>query len=162
MAGAGSKIEGADGIRRYSARMDARKLSNKEYCGHPLPDTCPPDEADELAEGTIVYRLVTASKPGPEDFRPCKDEPNKKRPPICDECRWASYSIFHENTARHRLVDITKLPKNKHLKYVAKVEIGLDSGVALAWPRDAQHYSFWMYKDFAAHKAVISVDPIDG
>ena len=36
----------------------------------PLPEGCPPEDSEEIAEPRVVYRLVRNNPPSDDDFRP--------------------------------------------------------------------------------------------
>ena len=47
-----------------------QNLNNTMTYREPLPDDCPPDEADEITSPRLVYRLVRGIPPTNEDFPP--------------------------------------------------------------------------------------------
>ena len=59
----------------------------------PLPDDCPPDEAEEITSPRLVYRLVGGVPPTDDDFRSQRAEkPNAQF--NVSECRARGVSVF--------------------------------------------------------------------
>jgi hypothetical protein len=112
------------------------------FVAAPLPPSCPPSEARPFEEGEIVLRLVAHNPPIAEDFLPNSKIPNKRCPAMGDKCRWAGISVWDKNVKREVLEGITKLPKNSHLKFLARVRVRQTTGV------DQRHLTCWAYKSY--------------
>jgi hypothetical protein len=124
-----------------------------------LPPNCPPSNAVAVSE--IVLRLVASDPPTAEDFLPNSMLPAKKCPPSVDSCRWAGISVWSEGAKKEVFEGITKIPKNSHLRYVARVKIDVESAVVLPHENSAEHLTCWTYKNFDITTATLSVEALD-
>jgi hypothetical protein len=101
--------------------------------------TCPPTDATAPDEAW-VFRLVPTDHVESKHFDSYAKINLIPRPPSVDACRWASCSVYRETTA------ITKLPKVRGMRFVAKFKIDKKSG--LAKEKKSGHLDFWMYAAF--------------
>lgn len=131
-----------------------------QYIGAPLPTNCPPSDAKSL-EKQIVLRLVPTGTATANDFRSGAATPNRKRPKGCDECQWHACSVYLSGKeTKQRLKDLTGFPNLRHMKFIAHLEVGADSGMAKPWPNDPNHISLWMFATFAPNGAVQKCEPL--
>ncbi|MDE8350014.1 MAG: hypothetical protein POG74_11125 [Acidocella sp.] len=99
---------------------------------------CPPDDAT-VPEEAWVFRLVPSDPVELEHFD-SHAKNSKLKPSGVDSCRWASCSVFRETTS------ITKLPKPKGMRYIAKFKINRQSG--LIKESNHGHLDLWMFATF--------------
>ena len=60
----------------------------------PLPEGCPPEDSEEIAEPLVVYRLVRNNPPSDDDFRSQRAErPDRVFRPVT-ECQARGVSVF--------------------------------------------------------------------
>ena len=108
----------------------------------PLPTGCPPDEADEVTESLVVYRLLKSSTPLNEDF----DSQRAERPNIrfnTDECHARGLSVF---TRRQDLERILKMPRHRG-KRVGRVLLGMGPGYIQKTGRGS-HHTWWPFSEY--------------
>lgn len=61
----------------------------------PLPEGCPPDEADEITQSRIVFLLVETNPPTDDDFRSKREKnPGRKFPDPFKECQAHGLSVY--------------------------------------------------------------------
>jgi hypothetical protein len=132
------------------------------FVAAPLPPSCPPNEAKPFEDGKIVLRLVANDPPQAEDFLPSSKIPNKSCPAHFDKCRWAGISVWVENTKPEELEGITKLPKNSHLKFLARVKDQKNTGVALPHIGNQQHLTCWAYQSYDFSEQIQGLDQLHG
>lgn len=119
----------------------------------PLPDGCPPVDAAPFPAG-LVYRLVANNPCTADDFRSRFTEGAPEPEEPYDGCRWRACSVHVGDRGLRRLRKIAKMPWFRHLTYIAHVAVDQNSGIAMAWPGDPTHFSFWLYDHFDAPSAV--------
>ena len=68
----------------------------------PLPEDCPPDEAEEITALRVVYRLVRSDPPNDDDFRSQRAErPNQIFRDVT-ECQARGVSVFASRNVAER------------------------------------------------------------
>ena len=60
----------------------------------PLPDDCPPDDAEEITAPRVVYRLVRNNPPTDDDFRSQRAERPERAFRDVSECQARGVSVF--------------------------------------------------------------------
>lgn len=112
----------------------------------PLPDGCPPDDAEEITERRIVYRLVRTNPPTDDDFRSQRAEkPDAKFHNLPGgECQARGLSVF----SRRR--DAERQLKKAHFRGWRLCEVTLDQGAGRIhrWSTRGSHYTWWPLDDF--------------
>lgn len=101
--------------------------------------TCPPTDATEPEE-TWVFRLVPSDPVESKHFDSHAKINVIPKPSSVDACRWASCSVYRETT------DITKLPRVRGMRFVAKFKIDRNSG--LVKEKKSGHLDLWMFAAF--------------
>ncbi len=76
-------------------------------CREPLPDGCPPNAADEIAQPRDVFRLVRTNPPTAEDFKSQWAEKPGSTFRGIDECQVRGLSVHAE---RRNTANSLKLP----------------------------------------------------
>lgn len=128
-------------------------MKNKEEIKYAedYPAGCPPSEAEQL-EDQLLLRLVPNNPVGPDDFMShhALGKPKPKKVPAWS---WASCSMFKDSAeGQLRLKGLRGLPTLKKCKFVAKVQVGPDAGVAKVEEDD--HVHFWRYISFEPWQSI--------
>jgi hypothetical protein len=125
------------------------EVSSGNY-GEPLPDECPPDNANE-GELVGVFRFVPVDQPEEECFA-SHYALGKLKPSKLDvtECEWASCSLFSSIEAMLKMRGL-----RKRNPFVAKLEIPAGSGRFIL--EKNSHIHFWRYGAFNMKSAVVDV-----
>ena len=118
----------------------------------PLPEGCPPDEAEEIVEPLTVYRLVWRDPPSDDDFRSQRAEKPENQFGV-SECQARGLSVFIDaNDAMKQL----KLPKFKG-SMLCMVTLGTGAGYIQRTGRQS-HFTWWPLADFDILAACKMVD----
>ena len=105
-----------------------------------LPPGCPPADAREIAEGTVVYRLVQAAPPTDADFRSWRAmNEDTPLPNGISECRARSVSVFSSRTVATRLGRTARKFRGKR---VCELDLHAGAGSMAETGRPA-HRSWW-------------------
>ena len=108
----------------------------------PLPDDCPPDDAEEINAARFVYRLVRNNPPNDDDFRSQRVEKPTARFNV-SECRARGLSVF----ANRRVAE--RLAKKPNLADSAICQVVLTTGAGrIKRTGGRSHYTWWPYKDY--------------
>ena len=113
----------------------------------PLPDGCPPDEAEEITEPRIVYRLVRTDPPTDCDFMSQRAEkPNTKFNVPGGECQARGLSVFTRSRDAEKLLRLARFRG----QMVCKVALGDGAGRIHQWPRRGKgsHHTWWPRDNF--------------
>lgn len=109
-----------------------------------LPEGCPPDDATDIGEETVVYRLVNNDPAMSEDFDSWRTlNPDTKCPGEVCECRARSVSVLETEEAAKRK---RKLPKLKNSS-ISKLKLNRGAG-KIKKTGGAAHYSWWPFADY--------------
>lgn len=123
-----------------------------EFC-EPLPDKCPPHQAEDKAYGE-AWRVVEGSQPGAKDFASHAKKGIPKRP-TDSECDHASCSLFTSRTTIAGLV--TRMPKTRFKDpHIAKLAIPKGAGLSLE--NNRSHVHFWMFASFDPVAAILATE----
>lgn len=125
-----------------------------------LPDGCPPPDAQPLPECTLLRLVANGEGLSAEDFRSGEEE-GRTRPGNCDLCTWKACSFWIETADRQQLIDITRLPKHSHKKFVAFVSVTAAAGRWKPHPANNEHLSVWMFMAFEPHNNVSKIEPVE-
>lgn len=107
----------------------------------PLPDDCPPDDAEEINALRIVYRLVRNNPPTDADFRSQRAlYPDKA---FRYECRARGLSVFENRQDAERQLEL----KSWHGARLCRVDLVPGAGRILKTYRNS-HYTWWPLADF--------------
>lgn len=137
-------------------------MDSSIFLAAPLPPACPPPNAKPFEQGELVLRLVAHNPPIQDDFIPNSQNPKKVCPRLGDKCRWAGISVWEDGVRLEVLEGITKLPKNQHLKFVVKVNVCPDTGLALAHEASKEHLTCWAYKSYDFTSNVHTIEQVNG
>lgn len=111
----------------------------------PLPDDCPPDDAEEINALRIVYRLVRNNPPADADFRSKRAmRPNYRFRESDSECILRGVSVVFNRR------DAEKLSRAKNWRgaSVCRVVLGPGAGSVLQTGNNPSHYTWWPLADF--------------
>ena len=109
----------------------------------PLPEGCPPDDAEEITMPRIVYRLVRHSPPTDDDFRSQRAERPRRVFGRVSECQSRGLSVFANRRDAERQ---TEIPKLKGLS-VCQVDLIAGAG-RIKKTGGSSHYTWWPYANY--------------
>ena len=108
----------------------------------PLPEDCPPGEAEEISVPLTVYRLVRNDPPTDDDFRSQKD----LRPATqfnVSECQARGLSVFTEQP------DAQSLTRRRNLRDMAVCQLTLTQGAGHIMKTGRRsHHTWWPYASY--------------
>ena len=108
----------------------------------PLPDDCPPNDAEEIDAARFVYRLVRNNPPTDGDFRSQRAERPTARFNV-SECRARGLSVFADRRVAERIA------KKPNLAGSAISQVVLTTGAGrIKRTGGRSHYTWWPYKDY--------------
>ena len=107
-----------------------------------LPEGCPPNEAEEIGQVRVVFRLVRTDPPTDSDFVSQRAEkPNNQF--NVSECRARGLSVFSE--AR----EAEKQLKLRPLRAMLICQLTLDAGAGYMFRTGRQsHFTWWPLADY--------------
>ena len=109
----------------------------------PLPEDCPPDEAEEITAPRVVYRLVRNNPPTGDDFRSQRVErPNQIFRDVT-ECQARGVSVF----ASRNVAERRSTSGNLKGTTVGRVVLGPGAGRILLTGRRS-HHTWWPLADY--------------
>ena len=105
----------------------------------PLPDDCPPANAEEIVEPRIVYRLVRIDPPSLDDFRSQRAENPAATFRRVTECQARGVSVFMD------IEDVNKRRERPRLSGTLICAVVLDKGAGriLQPNRKSSHCTWW-------------------
>ena len=109
----------------------------------PLPEGCPPDDAEEITAPRVVYRLVRSNPPTGGDFRSQRAENPHRNFRRVTECQARGVSVFNNRRDAERQTEIPKL------KGLAVCEVDLVAGAGrIKKTGRSSHYTWWPYAEY--------------
>ena len=117
-----------------------------------LPCNCPPDDAEEVMNQRIMYRLIRGTQPSCSDFESLR----KTRPdlifPEVEECIACGISLFDS-------IEAAKSTVKYKLGKCTIYEVHLRSGAGrIKRTRGIGHFTLWPYRDY---NLICSTRPIE-
>ena len=108
----------------------------------PLPEDCPPGEAEESSVPLTAYRLVRNDPPTDDDFRPQKDLRPATQVNV-SECQSRGLSVFTEHP------DAQALTRWRNLRDMAICQLTLTQGAGhiMKTGRRSRH-TWWPYASY--------------
>jgi hypothetical protein len=104
-----------------------------------LPDSCPPDAAEEITDSRVVFRLVRTDPPTPNDFLSKRQENPSKMVPGVTECQMCGLSVFVDK--QDVVTKVLKLPYFKNRKIC---RVTLTAGAGRIQPTfQLSHHTWW-------------------
>ena len=108
----------------------------------PLPDGCPPPDAQEITQDIVFFRLVEGNPPTDDDFRSQRaQKPNNQFG--VPECQTRGLSVFSEISEAAKQL---KRP-NHNGKLICRVTLGQGAGYIVKTGRKS-HFTWWPLADF--------------
>ncbi len=108
----------------------------------PLPEGCPPDDAEEIAVGREVFRLVRTNPPTPDDFQSLRAEkPNAVF--RVSECQARGLSVFADRRDSEKAL---KLPRLRG-RLICRLRLEAGAGRIQQTGRPS-HHTWWPLADF--------------
>ena len=109
----------------------------------PLPEDCPPPQAEEIDAPRIVYRLVENAPPTDDDFSSWRAKNLAEQPRTVSECQARGVSVY----SRSR--DVRKLIELYGAKEARVCQVALDRGAGRIQKTGRwSHYTWWPLADF--------------
>ncbi len=110
----------------------------------PLPDGCPPQEADDITAERMVFRLVRTTPVTSQDFQSQRAEKPDRQFPGISECRARGLSVFADrHDAREKAL---KLPRFRGY-LVCRVALQPGAG-HIQQTFQPSHHTWWPPADF--------------
>ena len=108
-----------------------------------LPEGCPPEDAEEISQACVVFRLTRTNPPTLDDFKSQRAEnPNKKFRGV-SECQARGLSVFTDSR------DLTRVLKLRHMRGRSICRVQLDRGAGFIMQMGQRnHYTWWPLADF--------------
>ena len=108
----------------------------------PLPEGCPPNEANEITHPRIVFRLVRTNPPTDDDFRSQRAEkPNRAFDGI-SECTTRGVSVYPDP------MDMKPVLKLRHMRGRLICRVELDRGAGFILRTGEAHHTWWPFAEF--------------
>ena len=110
----------------------------------PLPENCPPEDADEISSPRIVFRLVRKDPPTDADFRSQRAENPGREFKGITECQVRGLSVFTERG------DAAEQLKWPNLKGMLVCQVVLDKGAGRIQHTSnrTSHHTWWPLADY--------------
>lgn len=123
-------------------KLESNGNSNAMTYREPLPEDCPPEDADEITAPRVVYRLVRNNPPADDDFRSQRAEKPAAQFNV-SECRARGVSVF----ASRRDVEIRA--RRGNLEGLAICQVTLVEGAGRIKKTGARsHHTWWPYSGY--------------
>ena len=104
----------------------------------PLPENCPPDEAEEIAAPRLVYRLVCNNPPTDDDFQSQQAERPDRVFQDVPECQARGLSVFANRNVAEQLAT------RGSLQGTAVCQVTLTPGAGCIQPTGRRsHHTWW-------------------
>lgn len=109
----------------------------------PLPEGCPPDDAEEITTSREVFRLVRTNPSTEEDFKSQRAEKPEHDFGKTTECQACGLSVFAEHGDSHKAL---KLPSLRG-RLICRVQLEAGAGHIQRTSRRS-HHTWWPLADF--------------
>ena len=110
----------------------------------PLPEDCPPDNAEEITEPRVVYRLVRSNPPTDDDFRSQRAEKPNRVFRRVTECRARGVSV---RTDLAEAIDMMRMPQMQG-RLLCQVRLDHGAGRIMQTGEWPNHSTWWPLADF--------------
>ena len=110
----------------------------------PLPDDCPPDEAEEITSPRLVYRLVRNNPPGDEEFRSQRAEQPDRVFRNISECQARGLSVRTDLDSAVELMGL----RTMRGRLLCQVQLDQGSGRIMQTGEDHHHSTWWPLTDY--------------
>ena len=109
----------------------------------PLPEGCPPDDAEEITTPREVFRLVRTNPPTEADFKSQRAEKPDHDFGEITECQARGLSVFTKRDDSHMAL---KLPSLRG-RLICRVQLEAGAGRILRTGQRS-HHTWWPMKNF--------------
>lgn len=131
-------------LARLTGSTSAIRMGNVLEYREPLPDDCPPPDAEELVEPRIVYRLVRNNPPGLDDFRSFRALNPDRELRNVTECQMRGVSVF----INLKGVDAVRQRRNLRRTLICAVVLDKGAGRILLTNPETSHCAWWPLADY--------------
>ena len=109
----------------------------------PLPEDCPPPDAEEIAGPRVVYRLVENDPPVDDDFSSWRVKNPGEQPRNASECHARGLSVYSRSRDVRKMIELSGATE-------ARVcQVALDQGAGRIQKTGGRsHYTWWPRADF--------------
>ena len=109
-----------------------------------LPDNCPPDEAEEIDEPRVVYRLVRNSPPTDGDFRSQRAERPDRVFRNITECQARGLSVRTDLGSAVELMGL----RTMRGRMICEVQLDHEAGRIMQTGEDPGHSTWWPLAEY--------------
>lgn len=113
------------------------------YYREPLPESCPPAEAEEIAKAREVYRLVRTNPPTLDDFRSQRAEKPDAVFSNVDECRARGLSVYANRADCEKTLKLSRFRRHQ----ICKVTLNEGAG-RIQQTFQPSHHTWWPLAGF--------------
>ena len=110
----------------------------------PLPEGCPPDDAEEITTPRIVYRLVRSNPPTDDDFRSQRAENPHRISRRVTECQARGVSVRAD---LDEAIELMSLPRMQG-RLLCQVQLDDGAGHIMQTGEWPNHSTWWPLADF--------------
>ena len=110
----------------------------------PLPDDCPPDEAEQITAPRLVYRLVRNNPPTNDDFRSQRAEHLERVFRNITECQARGLSVRTDLDSAVKLTGLRTMRGRK----ICQVQLNRGAGRIMQSGEDPHHSTWWPLADY--------------
>ena len=110
----------------------------------PLPEGCPPNEANEITHPRIVFRLVRTNPPTDDDFRSQRAEKPNRAFRGVSECRARGLSVDLDRESLERRLK----RENMRGMLICRVELDRGAGFIQQTGKRQSHHTWWPFAEF--------------
>ena len=107
-----------------------------------MPEDCPPQEATQIEQSRVFFRLVAQFPPAERDFESVWSLQQSRRKNLDDECTAKGISLFDTPDAAEAMTKLRPLAD----KIVCKVNITPESGMIIQGR--SHHYTWWPFSNY--------------
>ena len=110
----------------------------------PLPDDCPPDEAEEIDAPRVVYRLVHNNPPTDQDFQSQRAERPDRIFRNISECQALGLSVRADLDSSVELMGL----RTMRGRLLCQVQLDRGSGRIMPTGEDRDHSTWWAFAEY--------------
>ena len=107
----------------------------------PLPDNCPPEEAEEITARSVVFRLVSHNPPTAADFRSQRAEHPHRVFRNVSECLARGLSIHTDARVSENILKLPHMRRRGMI--VCRVALDEGAGYIQQTGREPSHHTWW-------------------
>ena len=111
-----------------------------------LTEDCPPNDADEINEPRVVFRLVSHNPPTEDDFRSQRVEHPNRAFRNVSECVARGLSVHSDFRASENLLKLPHMRRRGMM--VCQVVLDAGAGYIQQTGRDRHHHTWWPFASY--------------